>query len=288
MRMKPYLLLETLVLRVVSGHLIMMSPEPYSNTTLNNSPLASNGSDFPCKLRDDAFAAPAKENIYEVGVSNTMRFMGSATHGGGSCQLSLTEDLAPSKESIWKVIRSYEGGCPKNVGGNLAGDANSDNDIQLDFTIPENIASGKYTLAWTWFNRIGDREMYMNCAPITVDSPSLPVFNQSIQNQAQDYPPMFIANINGCMTPQNLDIRFPQPGKNVELNGLARNLLPEGQQVCTGTPEFGDSAAMNPIVPDLEKGNLGKADSYSPSTSPVSIQPSPCSCRASRRNTSHQ
>ncbi|KAI2729494.1 CAZyme family AA11 [Penicillium roqueforti] len=216
------------------------------------------------------------------------RFMGSAIHGGGSCQLSLTEDLAPSKESIWKVIKSYEGGCPANVEGGLSGDANADNGIQLDFAIPEDIHSGKYTLAWTWFNHIGDREMYMNCAPITVDSPSLPVFNQSIQNQAQDYPPMFIANINGCMTPQNLDIRFPQPGKNVELNGLARNILPDGQPVCTGTPEFGDSAAMDPIVPDLEKGNHWKAISYSPSTSPVSIQPLPCSCRASRRNTSHQ
>lgn len=66
MLMKPFLLLEALVLRVVSGHLIMMSPEPYSNKTLNNSPLANNGSDFPCKLRDDAFAAPAKETVYEV------------------------------------------------------------------------------------------------------------------------------------------------------------------------------------------------------------------------------
>ncbi|KAJ5752831.1 hypothetical protein N7520_009748 [Penicillium odoratum] len=290
MRIEYCLLLETLVSRVVSGHLIMMSPEPYSysNKILNNSPLASNGSDFPCKLRDDAFVAPAKETVYEVGVSNIMRFMGSATHGGGSCQLSLTEDLAPSKESIWKVIKSYEGGCPANVEGLLSGDASSDNDIRLDFAIPENIASGKYTLAWTWFNRIGDREMYMNCAPITVDNPSLTSYNQSIQNQAQDFPPMFIANINGCMTPENLDIRFPQPGRIVERNGLARNILPDGQSVCTGSPEFGDSAAMNPIVPDLQNGNLGKAFAYFPLTSSVKIQPSPCSCRASHRNASHQ
>ncbi|KAJ5555888.1 hypothetical protein N7513_003530 [Penicillium frequentans] len=126
MLMKPFLLLEALVLRVVSGHLIMI--------------------DFPCKLRDDAFVAPAKETVYEVGVSNIMTFMGSATHGGGSCQLSLTEDLVPSKKSIWKVIKSYEGGCPANVEGLLSGDATSDNDIRLDFAIPENIASGKIYL----------------------------------------------------------------------------------------------------------------------------------------------
>ncbi|KAJ5982533.1 hypothetical protein N7451_012633 [Penicillium sp. IBT 35674x] len=288
MLMNPFLLLEALVLRVVSGHLIMMSPEPYSNKTLNNSPLAKNGSDFPCKLRTNAFLKPTEETVYEVGTINTMRFKGSATHGGGSCQLSLTEDLTPSKESIWKVIKSYEGGCPANIEGGLSGDANSDNGIQLNFTIPENIHTGKYTLAWTWFNRIGNREMYMNCAPITVDNPSFPLFNQSIQNQGHDFPPMFIANINGCMTPQNLDIRFPQPGRNLELNGLASNILPEGQPVCTGTPRFGDSAAMNPIIPDLEKGNIGKAIPFPPSTSLVSIQPSPCSCRASHRNTSHK
>lgn len=278
-----FLLLEGIVLQVVSGHLIMISPEPYSNKTLNNSPLAYSGSDFPCKLRKDPFVAPTKETVYEVGVVNTMRFKGSATHGGGSCQLSLTEDLAPSKESTWKVIKSYEGGCPKNVEGGLSGGADADNDIQLDFAIPENIHSGKYTLAWTWFNRIGDREMYMNCAPITVDNPSSPVFNQSIQNQALDFPPMFIANINGCMTKQDLDIRFPQPGGIVELDGLARNLLPEDEPVCTGTPTFGASAAMKPIIPDPEKGILGKTVSYSAPTSPTRTRSSSCSCRASHQ-----
>ncbi|KAJ5708172.1 CAZyme family AA11 [Penicillium malachiteum] len=166
-----------------------MSPEPYSSKILNNSPLANNGSDFPCKLGENAFVAPTKETVYEVGVSSTMRFKGSTTHGGGSCQLSLTGDLAPSKQSIWKVIKSFEGGCPVNVEGGLSGGGDADNDIQLDFAIPEKIHSGKYTLAWTWFNRIGDREMYMNCAPITVDNPSSPVFNQSIQNQAHHFHP---------------------------------------------------------------------------------------------------
>ena len=76
MLMNSFLLMATLVLQVVSGHLIMMTPEPYSNKTLNNSPLAYDGSDFPCKLREDAFVAPTKETVYEVGVVNTMRFIG--------------------------------------------------------------------------------------------------------------------------------------------------------------------------------------------------------------------
>ena len=287
MLIKYLLLLETILLQVASGHLIMMSPEPYSNKSLNNSPLAYDGSDFPCKLREDAFLAPTKETVYEVGVVNTMRFRGSATHGGGSCQLSLTEDLLPSKQSMWKVIKSYEGGCPKNSGQNLAGGADTDDDIQLDFAIPEHIHPGRYTLAWTWFNRIGNREMYMNCAPITVENRSSHGFNQSTQN-TPDFPPMCIANINGCMTQENLDIRFPQPGTTVELNGLAQNLLPEDEPVCTGTPTLGVLAAKKLSILDPEDVILESTVSLSLTASPTRTQSSTCSCRGLRRSLNTQ
>ncbi|KAJ5651579.1 uncharacterized protein N7484_005302 [Penicillium longicatenatum] len=209
MLIRYILLLETIFLRMVSGHLIMISPEPYSKETLNNSPLAEHGSDFPCKLRTDAFLAPSTETIYQIGIVNTIRFEGSATHGGGSCQLSLTKDREPTKDSEWKVIKSYEGGCPTKA-EKLAGGATTDNGLQLDFAIPEGVNSGKYTLAWTWFNRIGNRQMYMNCAPITVASDSPQQSYKSIQKQRPNFPPMFIANINGCITKENVDIRFPQ------------------------------------------------------------------------------
>jgi hypothetical protein len=42
----------------------MVSPKPYSKETLNNSPLAEHGSDFPYKLRTDVFLAPSTETVY--------------------------------------------------------------------------------------------------------------------------------------------------------------------------------------------------------------------------------
>lgn len=88
-----------------------------------------------------------------VGAPQTLSFVGSATHGGGSCQLSLTTDKEPTKTSKWAVILSIEGGCP--------GGANGGTPATFQYKIPEAVAPGDYTLAWTWFNKIGNREMYM-------------------------------------------------------------------------------------------------------------------------------
>ncbi|KAJ5626397.1 hypothetical protein N7510_002706 [Penicillium lagena] len=52
----------------------MGSPEPYNKDTLNNSPLAADGSDFPCKLRGDAFRVPSEEAIYCAGNNYSMTF----------------------------------------------------------------------------------------------------------------------------------------------------------------------------------------------------------------------
>lgn len=227
---------------LVRSHLTMTSPEPYSNETLNNSPLAADGSDFPCKLRQDSFRAPSQANVYHIGENQTIRLLGSATHGGGSCQISLTNDLEPSKNSKWYVIKSFEGGCPSNVSWNLDGWSTTDHDLELPFTIPEGIRPGKYTLAWTWFNKIGNREMYMNCAPITVVKSPLGQPSGKLLD-VPVFPPMFVANINGCMTKEGVDISFPEPGSLVEPKRQAGKRPEESGPVCVGIPRFGGSAA---------------------------------------------
>lgn len=50
-----------------------------------------------------------------VGSQQTLSFTGSAVHGGGSCQLSLTKDLKPTKDTDFRVILSIEGGCPASA-----------------------------------------------------------------------------------------------------------------------------------------------------------------------------
>ncbi|KAJ5974895.1 hypothetical protein N7481_008602 [Penicillium waksmanii] len=238
----------------------MTSPEPYGKDTLNNSPLAADGSDFPCKLRQGSFQAPLHENYYHIGENQTIRLLGSATHGGGSCQISLTTDLEPSKDSKWNVIKSFEGGCPSDVSWNLNGLSTTDHDLELPFSIPEGIRPGKYTLAWTWFNKIGNREMYMNCAPITVAKAPLDPPSRNMAD-AQVFPPMFVANINGCMTTEGVDISFPEPGNFVEPKRQAEKWPEESGPVCVGFPRFGGFVASESTRPVMATAPILKTSS---------------------------
>ncbi|KAM0347981.1 hypothetical protein ACHAPU_004484 [Fusarium lateritium] len=193
---------------LASAHMLMANPKPYGGP--NNSPLKEDGSDFPCKgaVNDGASGG----NVYKQGSSQQLSFIGQATHGGGSCQVSLTTDKNPTKDSVWKVIKSIEGGCPaKNTPGNMGGDADAEDPFKYDFKIPEELAAGEYTLAWTWFNHVGNREMYMNCAAITVEG------SGGSKDHLDSLPDMFVANIgNGCEVPADTDLKFPNPGKDVD------------------------------------------------------------------------
>ncbi|KAI5296980.1 hypothetical protein KEM56_005178, partial [Ascosphaera pollenicola] len=144
------------LLSSASAHMIMKTPYPYGPSSLNNSPLEDGMGDFPCKQRTGVYDPPSQENKYSVGEDVTLSFTGSAVHGGGSCQISLTTDMQPTKDSKWKVIHSIEGGCPANTEGNMPGGQNDD--TTFNFKIPDSIKPGEYTLAWTWLNRVGNRE----------------------------------------------------------------------------------------------------------------------------------
>jgi hypothetical protein len=236
---------------VAHGHMIMKDPVPYGVSSLNNSPLAADGSDFPCKQRQGVYDITQMNNM-TIGAPQKLDFLGSATHGGGSCQLSLTTDLQPTKNSKWMVIHSIEGGCPANVDGNLDGGPQSTGSSTFQFAIPEGINAGQYTLAWTWFNRIGNREMYMNCAPVNVMAGSGTSSNKRDATEEEQptslskrtsFPDLFVANINGCTTTEGVDIRFPDPGDSVQYAGTPSNLQPSGQAACTGGPGEGPTGS---------------------------------------------
>ena len=146
----------------------MNTPHPYDWPTSppNNSPLGPG--DFPCKAATQFITNDQNQNVMAIGDPQTLSFTGSAVHGGGSCQVSLTTDLKPTKDSKWMVIKSIEGGCPASVAGNLPADANGSGASTFQYTIPDGVAPGQYTIAWTWLNKIGNREFYMNCGPATV------------------------------------------------------------------------------------------------------------------------
>lgn len=196
---------------MASAHVVMVNPVPYGQSSLNNSPLDASGSDFPCKQRPSVYSADGASNIYPQGSTQHLAFRGTAVHGGGSCQVSITTDLKPTKNSVWKVIKSIEGGCPaKGQTGNMGSDAAAPVPYKYDFQIPKELVAGNYTMAWTWFNKVGNREMYMNCAPMTVTGDS------GSDSFMKTLPDMFVANIspgaNACRTKPNIDVKFPNPG----------------------------------------------------------------------------
>lgn len=264
---KKYLLAVFLAASTVHGHMIMTSPQPFGIDTLTNSPLSGDGSDFPCKQRSGVYAFTSDvltANTYHVGDSPLLSFQGGATHGGGSCQISLTTDLEPTKDSTWFVIHSIEGGCPANAAGNIGEDASAPDPTTFNFTVPD-IAAGRYTLAWTWFNRIGNREMYMNCAPVEILSKAGSKKREEETSLAKraDFPEMFVANINGCTTTEGIDIRFPNPGDSVVYLGEATNLQPSAQPACVG----GAGATATGVIAAPTPTGTGSASGSSGNTS---------------------
>lgn len=224
------------------GHMIMNLPKPYGNP--NNSPLLGDGSDFPCK---NVPYTVNEMNNWAVGSQQLLNFTGSATHGGGSCQISVTTDKEPTAASKFKVIYSIEGGCPAAVGGNLEG---SEKVANFPFTVPSELPNGQHTVVWTWFNRIGNREMYANCGPITVTG-------GSDDTSAFDaLPDMAVANIvvpgyASCSTPPGVDYAFEKPGA-YKIAGGKEQLAP----LCGGPPLSGNAPAPAP-APQQPPANPG-------------------------------
>lgn len=247
-----------LFVRWGSAHMRLDVPEPYGKDTLDNSPIDPSGLEFPCKLRAGVYDVK-KMNYWTAGQAQTIKFLGSAVHGGGSCQFSITTDDEPTQWSRWKVIHSVVGGCPATADGNLAGDANARVADTFEISLPPQIPDGRYTFAWTWFNRMGRREMYMNCAPISVSGGGRdPAFLDTL-------PDMFIANLQkaGCDTPENFDFPFPSPGASVT---TARNLR---MAELNGT-------ACPPMVTggkDRQSPDLPQPTSKSPTTAMSGVRP---------------
>ena len=238
----------------VNGHMMINTPAPYGKATLNNSPLVEDGSDFPCKQRPGVYAAPDSKNVMPIGADQTLSFIGSAVHGGGSCQISLTKDMQPTKSSQWMVIHSIEGGCPANTAGNLPDNPNGSSASTFKYSIPAGVAPGDYTLAWTWFNKIGNREMYMNCAPITVTGGSQKrdnyfdaVNSGNLTTRATSFPDMFIANIptTQCTTVDSQDVQFPDPGTSVQKAGSGPLVPPTGPSCGKAVAGAGSSSGSS-------------------------------------------
>ncbi|KAL4777148.1 hypothetical protein BDW60DRAFT_55856 [Aspergillus nidulans var. acristatus] len=258
--MKNLLLTAALLASSVYGHIQMSKPYPI-RSPLNQAatgekdysytnPLSTSGSDYPCKgYANDPFNSVA---TYSPGSTYDLELSGSAVHGGGSCQIALSYD----KGKTFQVIHSMLGGCPITK--------------SYKFTIPADAPSGEALLAWSWFNKIGNREMYMNCAQVTVGSSARQEgFTAVSKSQAfSSLPPLFIANVNGpgqCTTIEGEEVNFPMPGPSVE-----GSLSGTGYKCSGSAPFLGTSNS-----PDSGPGSSSSGSSTSASTSPTSLTHAP-------------
>ncbi|TGZ77687.1 hypothetical protein EX30DRAFT_343902 [Ascodesmis nigricans] len=183
-------LLALVTASLVSAHMKMTQPLPLtfeSNPDLN-APMKD--STFPCNVIDfgGLINGPGGSPVetWAAGSQQTFAIGGGASHGGGSCQAVLSED----KGQTWKVIQEFIGSCP------LAS--------TYSFNVPKDAKSGNALFGWTWFNRVGNREMYMNCASVTITGGG---------SGLGDYKNMFIANLpsqSTCITKEMEDIDFTE------------------------------------------------------------------------------
>ena len=226
----------TLLAGCASAHVNILNPVPF-NPKPDTSPLDALGGNFPCKKTASGFTVNSVTNA-TVGQPIKLTFYGTANHNGGSCQVSLSKDGASqlNTNSAFKVIYSIMGDCPGLNGVNN----------EYNVPIPSEVPAGDYTLSWTWFNDVGNREMYQNCAPISISGGS------GTDGTFNSLPDMAIYNIatkNSCKTVESFDVQFPNPGKYVLTGSPFKPKAPacsgsDGASAGSGSPS-GSSSGNN-------------------------------------------
>jgi len=242
------------------AHLFISTPAPFTGT--GQAPLEADGSNFPCQGKTSGPNTDIVAGVPQKLTFDIINEPGTAVHGGGSCQISLSTDM-----KNWYVIHSYVGGCPANAAGNLAKGVHCTSPDQkeclgvFEYTVPKNIApNGKLYIAWTWFNNVGNREMYMNCAAVTISGAS------GSAELLSQLPPLLKANIGAksgsCITVEGKTVKFPNPGKQVSVVDQAA-AVPAG---C-GSSSADDSTPASPAS-DSTPANPA-SDSAAPPKSPA-------------------
>ncbi|CAK4034606.1 Hypothetical predicted protein [Lecanosticta acicola] len=231
------------------GHMKLNHPVPFGGSTLSLSPLANvkpgtQGSDFPCQQRPGVYHID-EMNDMKVGEPQLLNLTGTASHGGGTCLISVSLDLEPDYKSTWKVIQIFEGGCPTESNGNTG-------THPFAFTIPEKFPNGRATLSWTWYNRIGDREIYQNCAPIDITGGA---DNKDYYDQL---PNLYLINLptSECSSVEMSDLEIPFPGQFV---------LRDSQKLASasGPSCAASAAAMTKGVSGYKTATLNDGAAYS-------------------------
>ncbi|ORZ31624.1 hypothetical protein BCR44DRAFT_1392493, partial [Catenaria anguillulae PL171] len=106
---------------------------------------------FPCR------GSPAGPSVSTLtpGTSYPVQLFGSAIHNGGHCQFSISYDGGKTFVALHTILNR----CM------LDG-------LSFQVPLPATLPGGPAVFAWTWINATGNRELYMNCADVTVNGPA--------------------------------------------------------------------------------------------------------------------
>jgi hypothetical protein len=150
--------------QLVSTHITMEEPKQWfvperigPTVELSDgpqSPLQADGSNYPCH----GVAPEAPVATYLPGSIQRLKLQGSAVHGGGSGQMSITYDVKPNKNSKFRVMTSFMGDHPIKAAGNLGIDDRDpfekgaalplDPLNPLSFRVPDGLPKGTAVVAW--------------------------------------------------------------------------------------------------------------------------------------------
>ena len=213
---------------MTSAHMELIQPpslrqrnNPFTTSadTDLKSPMSYSGSNYPCRGHLSVLNSPQGQSTasWPAGSRQTWTLEGSTRHEGGSCQASISKDGG----TTFKVVHSYIGGCPLKD--------------SWDFKVPGDTPPGPALFAYSWHNRIGNREMYMNCASVTITGgggrESIP-FNRR--------PNILRAHAGtDCNIAEGFDVEYPDPGPDVTRFPQTKLIAPVGSACGTSNPGGG-------------------------------------------------
>uniref|UniRef100_L7J042 Endoglucanase n=1 Tax=Pyricularia oryzae (strain P131) TaxID=1143193 RepID=L7J042_PYRO1 len=212
---------------MANAHMMMAMPKPFPGTI--SSPVQDLGANYICQGKLSG-GSPMELKIGSK--NNKITFAGTAVHGGGSCQVAITYKEKPTATDF-RVITSFHGGCPMENGNEnlMPADAAKPLDSGLTYDVPEGIPGGNAILAWTWINKIGNREFYMQCAPIKLTG------TPGSKAALEKLPSIATPNIpgSGCDTQAQGDFSYEFPGPVVRIGHSRPMKVLKGCKVDKGT-----------------------------------------------------
>jgi hypothetical protein len=213
------ILLLSLLIKTCISHISMSFPPSRRNQLSKyyiDSGLVNYNLRSPLMVTDDKFSFPCKGFPKGPSVATfnnnklSVTLEGTAVHGGGHCQFGVSYD-----DKTFVVLTTVIGNCLLDT-------------KSYSFDLPQNSKGGDMTIFWTWINRIGNREYYMECADITVNTngnnPQIPGKELLIVNlpgypKVPEWEPNSPSSIDGRdLLASRKDIQYTQITKNVQTN----------------------------------------------------------------------